>query len=408
MKKLLLLFIIVLLSGCSNAEDDQPEDLLPLDFNEITTDRIDNCSDCFGTETENFDKIADFDTYLFDMMLEINEDLLSDQKLYDYGDEVNREDLILTVPLVEGDKFAVYLPYSTARGTLTNLRIINSECEVSGDYCEELPYLSSYNNIVTYGVNDTSGHYEIDYYDEDDSLYGFDYFAYEYNENELSYENLLAFSDFSRIDYSEYYDGLYFQYKFDNEDNEYLFYYIDTNTNEEIIFAVDEDSQWLVYYNPINNILYEVSYKHDNTTYSVTYFNGYEYEATLSYDPLYELQYNSKISYNFVSEWDNLIISDTWGFVDLYLDDVLLEGVFENRASLRYIDIYEEQRISTLDDISLPSGFTGNVDIDLLKTELSNFISLENFHDIHPYNISNNMTDLFEEIKQELMDKYNK
>jgi PBP1b-binding outer membrane lipoprotein LpoB len=70
MKKLLLLFIIVLLSGCSNAEDDQPEDLLPLDFNEITTDRIDNCSDCFGTETENFDKIADFDTYLFDMMLE--------------------------------------------------------------------------------------------------------------------------------------------------------------------------------------------------------------------------------------------------------------------------------------------------------------------------------------------------
>ena len=107
MKKILLLFIIVLLAGCSNSTDDQPEDQLPLDFNEITADRIDNCSDCLGTEEENFDKISDFDTYLFDLMLEINENLLGEQKLYDYGDEVNREDLILTVPLIEGDKFAV-------------------------------------------------------------------------------------------------------------------------------------------------------------------------------------------------------------------------------------------------------------------------------------------------------------
>jgi multiple sugar transport system substrate-binding protein len=92
--------------------------------------------------------------------------------------------------------------------------------------------------------------------------------------------------------------------------------------------------------------------------YNQDILDEYDVEVPTTYD---ELVSACDILTDEANDQWCLPISNVWPSGHLFTSALFqnggkgLDGVFENRASLRYIDIYEEQRISTLDDISLPT-----------------------------------------------------
>ena len=297
MKKILIVMMVLVLSGCELGKTTPSDRLL---LHEIDLE-YENCTgeDCYY---DTFENISEYLVKHTDIFFDISNSIAYDDP-NDFN-RVNWSELTDRNELRYGN-FLLDNPWITTRSNYTRpvffiyepLRTITTQCKLK-DVCNVDTEFDIYNPSYVQFSNDT---FQID-------------MEYQLTENDVTY--IKGYYDLSDDDYRldislytpvneqiEYYhvsDGNYYYYRYVGAMEQYDFQFIDSETHERFYYSHRENSRYVQHYDPETGFYYEKS----TNASIVTFFNEYEFVAKLKLErDVYSLEFNL----NYVEDWDSAI-----------------------------------------------------------------------------------------------------
>ena len=374
MKKGLIIFVLLLvvtLSGCKKEKEKE------IDFFAVNETDIEVCSDCEGTAMDfQLQKIV-YDEHILSTGIVSEIDYESDFNFFHRGVVTDKEDLERQHPLSRSIEIQIDAPYSFLRQYWGYMRTFISNCE-NQEVCTEYDMFVGANerlSNVSYGFDDTSGHYSFDVVDENDTLVRREYLKYDLQETHFNYEFLLYYPEHNQVKYTYMVDGEMHDYHIVDEKLTSLGY-VNLHTGKTVYIQFDDRMGFFTYYDPTDEIAY--TYNSSLNEYWLQYHDNYE--MVVSYSEI-DTQKNLGIDFYFMNGWDQVYQEDgdISQYVELYNNDA---RVFEEYDvyiinSPRYVELFAPIKVENPETFELPEELDFDGDFDDIYKEFSAFKSLD-------------------------------
>jgi len=363
MKKLMILFLLLVLFGCV-----APTNLVldaPTIEEEACTD------DCVTDRTELLTYFTSFDTRLNVIKNEIAPERNSPVTKIFYANTIyNRDEIITSDPITGNNDILSFLPAQDFSEVLNSAGYIFRYC-VIGEPCDN-PMFPPLVDIMefNFGFNSSGGFttYTLGMSGLETTKVSIRFVI---DEDQVWYEMIEYDLDGGNFEYVVYSDGIYQKYYYSSDDI-YYFRYIDTFTNENFIYQSNEAGTWTFNYNPDTQYSYK---KEESGNLTVKKMDGAELIVQLDKEGV---EYTISLNFNLIDGWDQFLSSQLeqpyYSILYNNGDEVFTDYTFYKYSpTLRHTSLIGKIILSEteLQNYVFPQGFTYEVSIEDLLQEMT-------------------------------------
>jgi len=363
MKKLMILFLLLVLIGCV-AQINQVLDARAIE-EEVCVE------DCETDRTELLSQFSIYNTRLEEIKNGIAPERTAQDVNVFYANTIyNRDEIITSDPITGNYDILSFIPAQDFSEVITRASYIFRYC-VIGETCEN-PIIDPSFDLMEFdfGFNSSGGFttYTLGISGIETTKVSIRFVI---DEEQVWYEMIEYDLDGGNFEYVVYSDGIYQKYYY-SSDEIYYFRYIDTFTNENFIYQSNETGTWTINYNPDTQYSYK---KEESGNLTVKKMDGMELIVQLDKEGV---EYTISLNFNLIDGWDQFLSSQLeqpyYSILYNNGDEVFTDYTFYKYSpTLRHTSLIGKIILSEteLQNYVFPQGFTYEVSIEDLLQEMT-------------------------------------